>query len=174
MDIEVLAQRVADLEAIEAIKQVKYKYFFNCDQKRPAVVRECFADDFVAIDFGRIGTFESADDLVALFEQLACSEHIVEMHHAQNPQIELLGDGRAKALWGLYYYMIDTQQQISTQLGGYYEDEYVCVDGDWKISATRFVVTSTQILDLGEDIVKRVFAGRVAPAELDDPSKQAG
>jgi hypothetical protein len=167
-----LARRVARLEAIQEISRLKYAYFFNCDQQRPDKVRECFIDGEVDIDFGRIGRFRSADELVAVFEQLACQEHIVEMHHAQNPQIDLLGDDRATGLWGLYYYMIDTRQQIATQLGGYYEDEYRYTEGGWKMSASRFVVTSTQILDLGEAVVKRVFAGRTAPAELDDPSRQ--
>ncbi len=163
-DIETLARRVEQLEAVEAIKRVKYKYLFNCDQKKPEQVRECFADGKVDIDFGRIGRFDSADALVAVYTEMACHEHIVEMHHAQNPQIELLGGGRARGLWGLYYHMIDTQQQTATQLGGYYEDEYVYVEGAWKIRATRFVVTSSQVLDVSEALVKCVFAGAAPPA----------
>lgn len=174
MNIQQLATRVERLEAIEAIRQLKYKYFHYCDRKRPDKVRECYADGFVRLEFGRVGTFESADDLVKVFTELACQDHIVEMHHAQNPQIELLGDGKAEGLWGLYYYLIDTNQQTATQLGGFYEDEYRYIDGAWKITASRFTVTSTQILDLSEEIVKRVFAGRQAPTELDDPTKQAG
>ena len=174
MDLASLNARINRLEALEAIKRLKYQYFFNCDQKRPAEVRKCFADGELAIDFGRIGTFRTADDLVAVFEQLACSEHIVEMHHAQNPQIDIESDTEASAIWGLYYYMIDTRQDLATQLGGYYEDRYRCIDGAWKIVATRFVVTSTQILAMHDDRVSRVFAGITAPAELDDPAKQAG
>ena len=174
MDLSSLNARISRLEALEAIKQLKYRYFFNCDQKRPAEVRKCFADGAVEIDFGRIGAFTSADELVAVFEQLACSEHIVEMHHAQNPQITIESDTEASGLWGLYYYMIDTNQQITTQLGAYYEDRYRCIDGDWKIVATRCVVTSTQILAMNDARVSAIFAGVTAPAELDDPSKQAG
>ncbi len=174
MDLASLNERISRLEALEAIKRLKYQYFFNCDQKRPAEVRKCFADGEVDIDFGRIGTFTSADELVAVFEQLACSEHIVEMHHAQNPQIDLHSSSEASGVWGLYYYMIDTNQQIATQLGAYYEDAYRCIDGEWKIVATRCVVTSTQILALSDERVAAVYAGITAPAELDDPSKQAG
>ncbi len=174
MDLASLNEHIARLEALEAIKRLKYQYFFNCDQKRPAEVRKCFADGKLDIDFGRIGTFNSADDLVAVFEQLACSDHIVEMHHAQNPQIDIESDTEASGLWGLYYYMIDTQQKITTQLGAYYEDRYRCINGEWKIVATRCVVTSTQIMAINDERVSAVFAGATAPAELDDPSKQAG
>ncbi len=169
-----LARRLTALEDIEAIKQLKYRYFFNCDQKRPQQVRQCFADGPVAIEFGRIGHFDNADALVAIFTELACAEHIVEMHHAQNPQIELLGDDRACGTWGLYYYMIDTRQQVCTQLGGVYEDEYRKTAAGWKITATAFTVNSTQILSVGDGLVKALFAGRTAPAEVDDPSRQAG
>lgn len=173
---ESIEQRLARLEAIEAIKQLKHKYLFNCDQKRPALVRECFVDGPANIDFGRVGCFDNADALVAVFEQLACAEHIVEMHHAQNPQIELHSDTKASAVWGLYYYMIDTRQQITTQLAGFYEDEYRCgEDGEWKISACHYTVTSSQILamsDAMDGMVQRIFAGSQAPSELDDPSKQ--
>ncbi|WP_372799426.1 nuclear transport factor 2 family protein [Litorivivens sp.] len=169
-----LEQRIARLEAIEAIKQLKYRYFFHCDQKQPEAVRACFADGPVRIEYGRVGNFDSADEMVAIFAKLACAEHIVEMHHAQNPQIELLSDTSARAIWGIFYYLIDTQQQITTQLGGFYEDEYRCDAGEWKITATRFNVKSTQILALSDDRVQAVFAGAQAPAELDDPNKQAG
>lgn len=170
---QTLEQRIARLEALEAIKQLKYSYFYHCDQKQPEKVRACFADGPVKIEYGRVGNFEKADDMVAIFAKLACAEHIVEMHHAQNPQIEILSDSTARATWGIFYYLIDTQQQITTQLGGFYEDEYRCIDGEWKITATRFDVKSTQILALSDDRVKAVFAGSQAPAELDDPSKQA-
>lgn len=174
MDLQQLEQRIQRLEAIEAIKQLKYRYFYHCDQKQPEKVRGCFADGPVKIEYGRVGNFETADDMVAVFSRLACEPHIVEMHHAQNPQIHIQSGSEASAIWGIFYYLIDTRQQIATQLGGFYEDSYVCVDGEWKISATRFDVKSTQILSLGDDRVQAVFAGAQAPAELDDPESQAG
>ena len=169
-----LARRLTALEDLEAIKQLKYRYFFNCDQKQPDQVRECFADGTVDLDFGRIGHFDNADALVAIFTELACAEHIVEMHHAQNPQITLQGDDQATGLWGLFYYMIDTRQKICTQLGGYYQDRYRKTAAGWKITASAFNVTSTQILSVEDGLVKALFAGRTAPREIDDPSRQAG
>ena len=171
--MEDLARRIARLEAIEAIKQLKAKYFFACDNKQPELVRTCFIDGDMLIDYGRVGSFSNADDMVAIFAKLACEEHIVEMHHAQNPQIEVLNDTEADATWGLYYYMIDTRANTVTQLGGFYEDEYRCIEGDWKISKTVYRVTSTQLMDLAEGMAKVIFAGREASPEIDDPSQQA-
>lgn len=173
MTEKTLEQRIQVLEDIEAIKQLKHRYFLCCDRKQPAAVRDCFVDGPMTIDYGRIGVFDNADAMVEVFAQLACQEHIVEMHHAQNPQIGLTSPTTAKATWGLYYYMINTDEDSVTQLGGYYDDEYVKVDGHWKISATRYAVTSTVLLSTASDSVRSIFAGRTAPTAIDDPSRQA-
>ena len=171
-DLAALARRITVLEDIEAIRQLKHRYFFFCDRKRPADVLACFAPGEVRIDYGRIGQYASAADMVEVFTALACQEHIVEMHHAQNDQIEILDATRAAATWGLYYFMINTRDNTVTQLGGYYLDEYRKIDGEWKISATAFQVTSTELLDLGEGMARVIFAGGAAPAALDDPARQ--
>ena len=172
-DLAALARRITVLEDIEAIRQLKHRYFFFCDRKRPADVLGCFAPGEVRIDYGRIGQYANAADMVEVFTALACQEHIVEMHHAQNDQIEILDATRAAATWGLYYFMINTRERTVTQLGGYYLDEYRKIDGQWKICATTFHVTSTELLDLGEGMARVIFAGGAAPAGLDDPSRQA-
>jgi hypothetical protein len=168
-----LEQRISRLEAIEAIKQLKAKYFLACDNKQPELVRSCFVDGDMVIDYGRVGSFTNADELVAIYTKYACEDHIVEMHHAQNPQVEITSDTQASASWGLYYYMIDTRQNTVTQLGGFYEDEYRREGGEWKISASCYRVTSTQLMDLSEGLAKVTFAGKEASTEIDDPSSQA-
>ena len=136
-------------------------------------MRECFAPGKISINYGRIGTFNSRDELIAVFDQLACAEDIVETHHAQNPRVDLLSSTQAQGVFGLYYFMIDTSQNKVTQLGGYYEDEYKKLDGHWKITASTFIVTSTQIMDVGDGLAKILFASKSAPLEIDDPSRQA-
>lgn len=168
-----LEQRLARLEAIEAIRQLKARYLDACDQKQPEQVRRCFVDGEMVIDYDRVGVLRNADALADLFTRFGCEPHVVEMHHAQNPQISVEGPDHASGRWGLYYHLIDTRADRVTQLGGYYEDEYRRVDGEWKISATRFRVTSTQIFDLAEGMARAVFAGTAAPAEVDDIQRQS-
>ncbi len=169
-----LESRIARLEAIEAIKHLKATYFAACDNKDPALVRSCFADGDIDLQYGRVGDYTRADDMVSVFTELACAEHIVEMHHAQNPRISVHSETEASAVWGLYYFMIDANQNIATQLGGSYDDEYRRVDGEWKITRSIFNLHSTLITDVSDALAKIVFAGRTAPTELDDPSRQAG
>jgi len=168
-----LEQRLFRLESIEAIKQLKARYFQACDNKRPDIVRKCFSEGEIDLRYGRIGHFSDREQLVAVFEELACHEHIVEMHHGQNPQIEILSPTSARGTFGLYYYLIDTRQETVTQLGGFYEDGFVLDDGQWKINKSHYEVTSSQIFTLSQGMAQVVFAGSSAPQELDDPGKQA-
>jgi len=160
-----LAGRIQALEDIEAIKRLKYDYFYFCDTKQPDKVRACFVDGPVHIDYGRIGVFTHRDALVAVFTALACHEHMVEIHHAQNPRIDLVDESTARGIWGLYYHLIDTSTRCVTQLGAYYEDEYRKIGGRWLISSTICMVNSTHVSDLSEQVARVVFAGRSAPAD---------
>ena len=169
-----LEQRITRLEAIEAIKQLKAAYFQACDSKQPERVRECFAPGKIDLDYGRIGTFDNREDMLAVFTELACQDHIIEMHHGQNPRIEILDEHNATASWGLYYYLIDTRRNTVTQLAGFYDDSYTVHDGQWCICRSHYQVSSTQIFDLSEGLAKVIFAGGAAPVALDDPSQQAG
>jgi hypothetical protein len=127
----------------------------------------------IDLDYGRIGQFTHRDRLIEVFTELACRDHVVEMHHGQNPQIRIIDDTCAAGRWGLYYYLIDTRQNTVTQLAGFYDDEYRRADGEWRILKSVYEVTSTQIFDLSEGVARLVFAGRTAPRALDDPARQA-
>jgi hypothetical protein len=161
---QTIEARLRRLEDIEEIRALKSRYFYACDRKDPKGMRDCFKDGTVYIDYGAVGTFDNADALARVFKEIGCHDHMVEMHHGMNPQIELLDATRARGTWKLHYFLINTQDRSVTQLGGYYEDEYQVQDGAWKISRTRFVATSTLAMNVGEGIAKVLFAGRAPPA----------
>lgn len=161
-----LHARIARLEAIEAIRQLKHRYFRACDSKQTDLMREAFVEGPMHIDYGAVGIFQNRDDLVALFTDVGCHPHMIEMHHGQNPEITVLDENRATGVWGLFYYLINTQEQTLTQLGGSYDDEYRCENGDWRISRTVFRVHSLQVHKLDDGIVKNLMAinPQLAPA----------
>lgn len=169
-----LEQRLSRLEAIEAIRQLKARYFHACDSKKTEVVRECFPPGKIDLRYGRIGNFSDREQMLTVFTELACQPHIVEMHHGQNPRIEIQDEDNATGIWGLYYHLIDTRRQTVTQLAGFYDDAYVRRHGQWYIARSYYEVTSTQIFDLSEGLARVIFAGAAAPVELDDPGTQAG
>lgn len=155
-----LEARLRRLEDLEAIRSLKARYFFLCDRKDPKGMRACFADGKVHIDYGVVGTFDNADALQKIFTNIGCHDYMVEMHHGANHQIEITGEDSAHGLCSLHYFLIQTEQKSLTQLGGYYEDEYRRVNGEWKISKTKFIATSTLALDISSGVAKALFAGR--------------
>ena len=158
-----LEARIQKLEAIEAIRELKSRYLACCDAKDPDGMRACFADGPVHIDFGAVGTYNNADDLKAIYTQMACHDYMVEMHHGSNPRIQVIDGNKAKGQWALKYQLINTDLKTFTQLGGEYEDEYRLTDEGWKIASTVFKVTSTLAVDLNEEHMKHLFAGRQMP-----------
>lgn len=159
-----LSARLQALEDIEAIRQLKARYLSSCDRKDPATMRSCFADGKVEIDYGVVGRFDNADALVKVFTDIGCHDYMVEMHHGVNPQISRLSAELARGTWSLHYFLINTRDRTLTQLGGYYEDEYVRTPAGWKMSKTRFVASSTLVLDINSDAAKALFAGSAPPA----------
>ena len=133
-----LEQRIARLEALEAIRELKHRYFNACDLKEVAVIRDCFAEGAIVIDYGPIGSFQDRDSFVALYQSLACNERVIDLHHGANPEIELVAEDEAKARWALYYFNLDAETGATRQLGGFYQDRYRCIDGAWKIVETVF------------------------------------
>ncbi|MBT8766001.1 nuclear transport factor 2 family protein [Metapseudomonas boanensis] len=133
-----LEHRIARLEALEAIRQLKHRYLNACDLKQVAEIRDCFATGEINIDYGPVGSFKDRDSFVALYESLACNERVIDLHHGANPEIELVTEDEAKARWALYYFNLDAETGATRQLGGVYQDRYRCIDGQWKIVETAF------------------------------------
>ncbi|MFC5697230.1 nuclear transport factor 2 family protein [Pseudomonas sp. GCM10022186] len=133
-----LEQRIARLEAVEAIRLLKHRYLNACDLKQVEAIRDCFAQGEIAIDYGPVGSFRDRDSFVALYQSLACNERVIDLHHGANPEIELLAEDEAEARWALYYFNLDAETGATRQLGGVYQDRYRRIDGQWKIVATAF------------------------------------
>lgn len=163
-DLNTLLQRIEHLETVEAIKSLKYRYLNACDEKRPDEVLACFAPGKVAIDFGHIGQFETAQDFVQVFKELGCHDHIVDMHHAQNPLVQWQGGDRASAKICLRFLSLNTRDKQRVQLGGYYNDEYQRIDGQWLIISSRFTVTSVELQDFSSDQTVVTYVGNKMPA----------
>jgi hypothetical protein len=155
-----IEQRLARLEAIEAIRQLKHRYLLACDAKDATTMRACFVDGPMHIDYGPVGVFDNADAVAKIFKELGCHPHIVEMHHGSNPQIDITDAHHARATWSLHYQQINTQTQVLTQLGAVYEDEYLLGAQGWRISRTVCRPLSTLVLELGEQAMKALVRGR--------------
>jgi hypothetical protein len=160
MDVTHFERRMRMLEDVEAIRALKSRYFSACDRKDPKGMRACFVDGPCVIDYGVVGVFDTADAVVKVFTEVGCHPHMVEMHHGANPDIYELELSSAKGRWSLHYFLINTNEKKLTQLAGVYEDEYRRTDTGWKIAKTKFVATSTLVIDYTDTVAKALFAGR--------------
>ena len=130
-----------DLTAIEAIRQLKYRYFRTLDMKEWDAFGDCLAEDVVA----RYGTqamdkplhFDNRKDVVE-FMSGNLGTNIVSVHIASHPEISVDGD-TATGSWGFEDTVIVPDFKVMIRGGGYYRDEYrKDADGAWRISATKY------------------------------------
>jgi len=154
-----LERRIQRLEDIEAIRQLKARYFHACDRKDVETLRQCFAEGEIHIDYGVIGRFNDREAFLSVYKEKACHSHIVDMHHGQNAQIHWLSEQEATAIWDLFFHQIDTETNTITQLAGFYKDRFIKQSGKWVIIDTCFTITSTYITTLSDGIPKALHAG---------------
>lgn len=164
-DIRNLQAQVARLTDSADILQLKHRYFNACDAKQPEVVTDCFAPGKVEIDYGHIGRFTRREDFVAVFVELGCHDYIVDMHHAQNPIIDITGDDTATGTFGLHFHSLNTRDKTAFKLAGIYHDAFRRIDGRWLISRSQFRPHWVEIRDFSGagDVV--TYAGNRMPPQ---------
>lgn len=152
-----LEQRVGALEDLRAIELLKHRYLRACDRQQPDVVRDCFTPDAI-IDYEGFPVLDR-EAFVDTYQTLGCLSHIVDMHHGQNPVIELTGPDSARGWFDLFFYQLEEGETPRLHLSAVaYEDDYVRRDGRWWIlrSIARSLLMVRQ--SIGEDGVPRVEA----------------
>jgi len=113
-----------DLEALEAIKRVKYKYLRCLDQKRWDEIRECFSEDASAAYSGGQYAFQGRDAIVAFLEKAMGAETFLSCHRVSHPEIAIDGD-TATGTWALEDTVIEEAWGITIRGAAFYEDRYV-------------------------------------------------
>ena len=141
-DRSTLERRIQAIEDVEAIKKVKIKYWNSLDDKRWDDLADCFTEDFVYESLAR-GKVEGRDKFMELVTKGL--EHAVTVHQGHNPDIELTTDTTARARWAINYYEKYPDRFVRGY--GYYEDQYVKHNGNWKIKSSldvaRFIENSS-------------------------------
>jgi len=139
------------LEEIEAIKQLKYRYFRCLDCKKWEEMAECFtADAATWYDSGKY-SFTGRDAILKFLSDSLGSHDVISLHQGHHPEIEITGPANAKGIWYLEDRLYFTKQKMMLWGAAFYEDEYVKVDGAWKIARTGYKRTFEEIQsrDLG-------------------------
>lgn len=140
------AERLTALEQIEAIKNLKHRYFRACDAKDPDTFRACFVTHGADIDYGPLGSFSGPDpagQLAEVFRRIALhtvdgKPVVLDMHHGMHPEITVTGDGWATGRWTLKFRQLNMIERTEKVMTGEYDDDYVIEDGQWKMARSHF------------------------------------
>ncbi len=123
---------------IEAIKQLKARYFRMMDTKNWEGLAEVFAGDVVIDMTGEGGgiTRGVAEYMPFLRENI---ETVVTVHHGHMPEIELTSPATATGIWAMEDKLWWPEGSPIEHLHGYghYHETYEKARGQWRIKTMR-------------------------------------
>ncbi len=130
---------MADAEAIEAIKQVKYRYLRALDTKHWDDFADTLTEDIVGdygSSLGEEHRFTNRKDLVE-FMRKSMPAGVLTEHRVTHPEISVDGD-EAEAIWYLQDRVIVPEFNFVLEGAAFYRDRYRKTPDGWKISKTGY------------------------------------
>jgi hypothetical protein len=155
---------VQHLLEIEAIKQLKYRYFRFLDTKRWDELGELFVPEATCAYASGAYTHSGRDAILGFLRGALSRPTMLSAHHGHHPEIELTGADSATGTWAFEDTVIDTQHQITIRGAAYYEDEYVKRGGVWRFRHTGYVRTFEEIETRKDRPGLRITQNRFAAA----------
>jgi SnoaL-like domain len=123
---------------LEQIRQLKYTYFRLLDTKRFSELAQLFVEDgTTAYDSGNLSQ-RGRDEIFAFLDGSLGGPGIVTLHHGHHPEITLTGPTTAEGVWYLEDRVTVPDADLVIAGTALYRDEYVKVDGSWRIKHTGY------------------------------------
>jgi uncharacterized protein (TIGR02246 family) len=136
------------VDDIEAIRQLKARYFRTMDTKDWAGMRQVFTDD-VVMDTSEAGgaLITGADEFMAFLEDALGSATTV--HQGHMPEIEITSETTATGIWALNDIVIFPN---GMRLDGYghYHETYEKAGGEWRIRSSKLTRLHMDLSSPGE------------------------
>jgi hypothetical protein len=132
-----------DLADLEAIRQLKARYFRFLDTKNWTGWRACFSDD-ARFDVQPGTTELTPDDFVEMLANRHTTSRTV--HQGHMPEIRFLGARRARGIWALHDVVKHpaSSPHVPHAGFGHYQEEYRREGGEWKIASLRLTYVSAE------------------------------
>lgn len=140
--------RLARLEAIEAIRNLKARYFRLMDTKQWAALEDVFTRDFkVLTPDGKLWLCGGAAYAQSLKTSL---EQAVSCHQGLTGEIEILGEDEARGIWAMQdvitWHTAHPREGWKAILGrGHYHETYRVEDGVWRMATLTLTRLSLEI-----------------------------
>jgi hypothetical protein len=137
-----LAAKVQRLLDIEAIKQLKARYFRLIDTKDWIAFRDVFTADCKHYYVSETGaeSYSSNEQYFPMMESFLSNG--ITTHHGHTPEITFTSEAEASAIWAMFdYVQCDMPHGRSSLMGygHYYETYRKEADGEWRMSSKRNV-----------------------------------
>jgi len=136
------------VDDLEAIKQLKARYFRTMDSKDWVAMRQVFCDDVVMDSTASGGTVVTGgDDCIAYLRETLGD--VVTVHHGHMPEIELHSATTASGIWAMQD-MLRWPDGRELQGFGHYTETYEKRGGQWRIkhlTLTRLRMDMTEPTD---------------------------
>lgn len=133
------------MDDIEAIRQLKARYFRTLDTKDWEGLRRVFTDDVVIDTTGSGGgRVTGAGAFVGYLEEVLAGT--VTVHQGHMPEIEVTSDTSATGVWALHDIVI---WPGGARLDGYghYHETYEKVGGEWRIASSTLTRLHTDLAE---------------------------
>ena len=152
MDIAALARQLQEQADLHAIANLKAHYCWLLDTRRTWDAADLFTEDGVWDGGEMFGRHEGRDAVGAYFTQIQRDGLPFCLHGVLTPFVELRGEGRAFGRWYLSMpcTLRDAEGRERAVWGGaWYEDDFVQVDGVWRVQEMRLTNHFWAPLDRG-------------------------
>jgi hypothetical protein len=141
-----------DLVELEAIKRLKYRYARLLDLKRWDELETLFVPEATASYSDGTYAFEGRDAIMAFLRDAMSSPGMLTSHRVHQPEIDLTGPDTATAVWALEDVVILLDHHLTIRGSAFYRDEYVKVDGAWRIKHTGYERVYEEMERRSEDV----------------------
>ena len=149
---------MSTLEDIEAIKQVKYRYFRCLDTKDWDGIRETLAEDARSAYDGGKYSYDGREAIVQFLKDALGNPKVVSRHHGHHPEIELTSNASARGVWYLEDYVLFRETNVVVRGAAFYHDEYEKIGDRWLIKSTGYERTYEIVEQAGRmDALRTMF-----------------
>lgn len=133
----------------QAICDLKYRYVRGLDTQDWPLLEQCFTEDVVLWPQGGVNYIaRGRDEVMAMIKEIV-TETYYSSHVVVHPEISFIDENNAVGLWRMdenshftaahpRIVHIDIEPGLHNTGVAYYRDEYVKIDGEWKISNTGY------------------------------------
>ena len=157
--IKALERKAQIAEDIEAIKRLKHKYFRCLDAKLWDEMAECFTKDATTSYTDGKYSVKGIEAIMGFLKKSLGASTVLSMHQGHQPEIDITSETTAKGIWTSEAGLIITERNVATREVNFYPDEYVKVNGEWKIKHTGYTRLFEEMWDRGETkIIANMFA----------------